>query len=264
MVREISTTKWKKYLPNSIRMPPKSLHLLTHSTKVTFWTSWAYGITRPPLRFEAVWETCPRDVKGCQPWPMPSRWKWWKWKGLQRLKKHGGVVILWIYNEIVLISSYIYEECPNSIEVYIVFVTDCFLKVVDRQALLPRGAEHYIDICHVPPTATFQWSSHSLVGFHSCCMVEIITVINRWPKSPVCAVILWLFVIISPLCIPISIQCPKRGYHFRSQKYCCFTPSTRQVVAGLRQFIQAIYADNPGATTIEEPWWWRFGCVCCD
>lgn len=108
-----------------------------HATKVTFWTSWAYGITRPPQRFEAVWETCPRDVKGCQPWPMPSRWEM---EGVAKVEKTWGgcdtVDIQW--------DTYTYEECPND-----VFVTDCFLEVVDRH-FLPRGAERYIHICHVP------------------------------------------------------------------------------------------------------------------
>lgn len=71
-----------KFYPNVPKKSPSP-----HPTKVTFWTSWAYGITRPPLRFEAVWETCPRDVKGCQPWPMPSRWEM---EGVAKVEKNMG------------------------------------------------------------------------------------------------------------------------------------------------------------------------------
>ncbi len=151
--------------------------------------------------------------------------------------------------------GYIREECPNWC------VSDWLFVRGGWWALLPRGAEHYTHLSCSPRYFPI------VVAF-----LKIIIVIKRWPKSlctddpDQCAqmtpllhdgtVILLLFVIISPLCIPISIQCPKISRSIAASHH-------RQVVAGLRQFIEAIYADHPGATTIEEPRWWRFGCGVC-
>ena len=144
---------------------------------------------------------------------------------------------------------YIHEECPND-----VFLTDFLLEVVDGHFC--QEEQNIIHICHVPP-APFQWSSQGVVGFHSCCVF-----VRRWP--PYCMMVLWYSCFLSSS-VPCAYQSvfSVRKEAILSTRRSIAASHHRQVVAGLRQFIEAIYADHPGATTIEVPRWWRFGCGVC-